>query len=297
MKPATTVRPIEYSSILVPTDFTPVGDTAIQHATKLAIIFQKDISLLHVVESGMLDSSKRVNEKEDNAIEKLQQIANKIKSESGINVTYFAPRGNIFDTIGEVAQEINTGLVVMGTHGLLGTQKLFGSRALKVINNTGKPFVVVHKKSMKDHGYKNIVLPIDFSKESKQKLVWAVELNKKFNSVFHILAEFESDEYAARAVNNNIAWAEHYLKERDCSYTVKKSEKGENFAKATIQFAASIDADLIIIMTNQDRAMDVFVLGPYEQTVVANDAQIPVLTLNPVDNMKIVGKTHPGAWI
>ena len=283
------IKPVASNTILVPVDFTSVAETAINHATDLARVFGKNVSLLHVVETGFLDSEKKKEQKEVEAKAQLKVLADKIISTTGVKADYLTDRGNIFDSIGEIAEKHNAALVVMGTHGVHGMQHIVGSRALRVITNANRPFVVVQNKAIRAHGYKNIVLPIDFSKESKQKLVWAAELSKKFHSKFHILADFESDEFAANAVRNNIAYAESYLKKAGCDFTVTRVTKDENFAKETIRFAASIDADLIIIMTNLERDLGDYIIGPYEQTVIANDAQVPVMTLHPVDNMLIQG--------
>lgn len=283
------IKPIASNNILVPVDFTAVADTAINHATLLAKILKKEISLLHVVESGLLTSEKALDQKEEEVKQKLAVLSEKIQKESGIESHIITRRGNIFETIGEVADELNTAFVVMGTHGVKGIQHVVGSRALKVINNANRAFVVVQNKPIRDYGYKNIILPIDFSRETKQKLVWAAELSKIFDSTFHIFADYESDEYAANAVKNNIAYAENYLSTRNCKFTVNKRSKDDNFTKATIQFAAANDADLIIIMTSQEKDLGDYIVGPYEQNVIANDAQIPVMTLNPVDNMQILG--------
>jgi nucleotide-binding universal stress UspA family protein len=283
------IKPIASNNILVPVDFSAVADTAINHATLLAKILKKEISLLHVVESGLLTSGKSLEQKEEEARQKLAVLSEKIQKESGIASHIVTRRGNIFETIGEVADELNSAFVVMGTHGVKGIQHVVGSRALKVINNANRAFVVVQNKPIRDYGYKNIILPIDFSRETKQKLVWAAELSKIFDSTFHIFADYESDEYAANAVKNNIAYAENYLSTRNCKFTVNKRSKDDNFTKATIQFAAANDADLIIIMTSQEKDLGDYIVGPYEQNVIANDAQIPVMTLNPVDNMQILG--------
>jgi nucleotide-binding universal stress UspA family protein len=276
-------------TIIVPTDFTSVGDTAIIHAASLAKLFNKTLTLFHVVETGVLTSDKAKESKEEDSAAKLAALAKKTSQQFGLEVNYLTKRGNIFETIGEVAAEIDAALVVMGTHGVKGLQHVVGSRALKVITHSNRPFVVVQNKPIRQHGYKNIVLPIDFSKETKQKLMWAVELSKVFKSTFHILADFESDEYAAKAVHNNIAYAENFLKKNGCEFTVTNAEKGESFTRQTIRFASSVDADLIIIMTNQEKDFGDFIIGPYEQNVIANDSQIPVMTLNPVDNMRIIG--------
>lgn len=283
------IKPVSSNNILVPVDFTSVADTAINHATLFAKLLKKEIILLHVVESGMLTSGKAVEHKEEEATHHLKLLAEKIKNESGVASKIITRRGNIFETIGEVADELNTAFVVMGTHGVKGIQHVVGSRALKVINNANRAFVVVQNKPIRAYGYKNIILPMDFSRETKQKLVWAAELSKIFDSTFHIFADFESDEFAANAVKNNIAYAENYLSTRNCKFTVSKRSKDDNFTKATIQFAAAHDADLIIIMTSQEKDLGDYIVGPYEQNVIANDAQIPVMTLNPVDNMMILG--------
>ncbi len=283
------IKPVASNNILVPVDFTPVADTAINHATLLAKLLKKEITLFHVIESGLLTSGKALEQKEEEAKQKLAVLSEKIQKESGIESHIVTRRGNIFETIGEVADELNTAFVVMGTHGVKGMQHVVGSRALKVINSANRAFVVVQNKPIRAFGYKNIVLPIDFSRETKQKLVWAAELSKIFDSTFHIFADYESDEYAANAVRNNIAYAENYLSTRNCKFTVNKRSKDDNFTKATIQFSASIEADLIIIMTSQEKDFGDYIVGPYEQNVIANDAQIPVMTLNPVDNMQILG--------
>ena len=279
-----TIKPIDSNTILVPTDFTEVALMALKHASQLGKIFNKHIILLHVLETGMLESSKSKEQKETEASKKLQALADENKKESDIETSFVVKQGNIFDQIGEQADELNTALVVMGTHGVKGMQHVVGSKALRVITNSNRPFVVVQKKQMKEHGFKNIVLPIDFSKQTKQKLVWAVELSKVFNSTFHVLADFEDDEYTSKAVNNNIAYAENYLRKNECNFTVARAPKGD-FAKETIRFSSSVDADLIVIMTNQEQGLSSYIIGPYEQNVIANDAQIPVMTLNPVDTM------------
>ena len=283
-----TIKPIDSNLILVPTDFTEVAGFAIQHASELAKLFNKTICLLHVVETGLLETGRSKEQKEEEALAKLKQAADTNHKSSGIETTFIARRGNIFDTIGSVADELNAALVVMGTHGVIGMQHVVGSKALRVITNANRPFVVVQKKAMLAHGYKSIILPIDFSRETKQKLVWAVELAKVFKSFLHILADHESDEYAARAVNNNIAYAENYLRERGCAFEVTKAPKGD-FTKETIAFAKSKQADLIIIMTNQEKEFSHYIIGPYEQNVIANNEAIPVMTLNPVDNMVAQG--------
>ncbi|MEZ5172656.1 MAG: hypothetical protein R2850_03915 [Bacteroidia bacterium] len=111
------------------------------------------------------------------------------------------------------------------------------------------------------------------------------ELSTKFDAEFKILVAYESDEFAARAVNNNLAYAENYLKTKGCRFTVHKAGKGD-FAKETIRLQLPKNTDLIIIMTNQEKELAHYIVGPYEQNVIANDAQIPVMTFASGSNIE-----------
>ena len=66
----------------------------------------------------------------------------------------------------------------MGTHGIRGLQKLTGSWALKVIVRTKVPFVVV-QEFPKSNNYQKVVFPVDYKRESKEKIKWSSFLIRK----------------------------------------------------------------------------------------------------------------------
>ncbi|MEO9258586.1 MAG: universal stress protein, partial [Crocinitomicaceae bacterium] len=147
-------------NFIVPHDFSPVADCALDHAIKTAKIVGADIYLLHVVakENTLKDSE-----------QKLEKIA---KEKSSAEVTLI-PRvrvGNIFEDIGEFAAEHHAELIFMGTHGAHGWQHVVGSHAMKVITNSNIPFIIVQERGVKETGYDDIVAPLDLNKETKQKL-------------------------------------------------------------------------------------------------------------------------------
>ena len=48
-------------------------------------------------------------------------------------------------------------------------------------------------------------------------------------------------------------------------------------------------ADVIVVMTTRDIAFHDYVLGAYEQYIIANTAQIPVFVINPRTDLMIYG--------
>lgn len=264
------------SKILVPTDFTKVADCAMNHAMSVAAKTGATVYLLHVV-----DKQAHVEE----ARKKLELEAERAqKWNAQVSVKPIVRIGSIYEDIGDAAAEVGAGLIIMGTHGMRGMQFITGSRALRVITSSNIPFVVVQERLIKDVGYRNIVVPLDLHKETRQKLTVVAEMAKTFGSKVHLITPKEEDEFLHKQLLNHIKFADQYLAERGIEYvaTIADSDSGD-FVKAVIRHAVEVDADLIAIM-NLTEGNIFGVLGiPYEQEVIANEAMIPVVCMNPIE--------------
>lgn len=274
--------------ILVPTDFSEAADTAINHAAKVASKAGDEVRLVHIVNKDSKSKLKKAGESLDDLNAKMKAQVEAIESNYGVKAGYNLREGSIFTTIGEVAEEIGARLLVMGTHGVVGMQHITGAWAVKVITSSPVPTIVVQKKKIADHGYQNVVFPIDASKETKQKVIHAISIAKHFGSTVHLFASHESDEFLINARNNNIAWAENMFKKNGVEYKVAHADG--NHAKQTIKYASKVNADLIVILTDDGEvSVSEIVLGPDEEKIINNDAQIATMCVNPVANLYTIG--------
>jgi nucleotide-binding universal stress UspA family protein len=265
-------------TILVPHDFTEVADNAVLHANRLSKLINKPVTLTHVL---------KAEKDKKSAEQKLNEIASKNQAETGVETRTLLVYGDYLLKIGEIAEMTKATLVIMGTHGVKGIQKLIGSYALKVITNSNVPYLVVQTYPTAHDGYKNIVLPMDFTKESKQKLDWAAYIAELFGSKFHIVADYESDEFTAKALKNNLAYARSFLKANNMEFEVHELDKHNNgIIRESLNLARIVNADLVVVMTTLDKSLSEYVMGAPEQALIANEAQIPVMCINPVDIMR-----------
>ncbi|PIQ16582.1 MAG: hypothetical protein COW67_02095 [Flavobacteriales bacterium CG18_big_fil_WC_8_21_14_2_50_32_9] len=260
--------------VLVPHDFTAVADCAISHAAQVAKSYGGDVYLLHVV-----SKQKEI----EAAREKLTEIASKSEKKFGVNINVIVRIGSIFEDIGDVASEISAGYIVMGTHGARGMQKILGSHAIKVISHSKVPFIIVQEKEPSETDtYDDIVVPIDHSDVTKQKLAIAANIAKHFKSTVHLFADSESDEFLKKKLDQELRFAKKYFDEKGLTYEIQRAEEdGGNFKKQLVRFSAKIDADLIVIVNTQEGALLPDFFGSDEQEVIANEAEIPVLITNP----------------
>lgn len=258
---------------LVPTDYSEVAECAINHAIKLAQTLNGEVRLLHVVakESAVKEHQ-----------QKLAKISEELSKANGVKFDYIVRVGNIFEDIGKVASEIKAQLILMGTHGVKGFQHITGSHALKVITNSKVPFIVVQKRKIRE-GYPKIVLPLELSKETKQKIAITIAMAKYFNSKVYVFSPLETDEYLVNTATRNLNYAKSELQINKIVFEAVSAEKKGDFIKQLLAFAKKTDADLITMLNIQDVGLTEFIAGPDEQQIITNEAQVPVLCLNPVN--------------
>ncbi len=265
-------------TLIVPHDFTEVADAALKHALVTANIVGAEVHLLHVVEK----KSEIVKAKA-----KLEELIKNYNNPNNIVLIPHVRIGNIFDDIGDFASEVHAELIFMGTHGAHGWQHITGSHALKVVTSSAVPFIIVQSDNIESTGYDDIVVPLDLHKETKQKLTVVANMAKYFNSKVHVVIPDEKDEYLKRTVAANIIFANKFFNERNIAITTEILSP-KNFDDEVISYAKSINADLIAIMNLSKNQMFSAISSKHEQNMITNEAQIPVLLVNPVTRANTV---------
>jgi nucleotide-binding universal stress UspA family protein len=269
--------------IVVHWDFTHVAEHALAHAAKIGRMVGNDICLLHIVDPSI----KARAEGEKRTL--LQHLASENSRKYNITVLSHVSKGSIFTAIADFANSKEASLVVMGTHGMKGMQKLTGSWALKVIVKSKVPFIVVQEPPADQERYHNIVFPVDFRVENKEKMGMAIFMGKYFDSKVHILKTVTTDKSLITKTNINLNFAIKYLIQNNIEYEIHEVPRGK-LAQRTIDFAHKIKADLILIMTTKNITMADYVLGASEQYIIANSSRIPVCCVNPKASFAKVGQ-------
>ncbi len=274
--------------IVVPWDFTQVAEHALAHAVKISRMVGNEVCLLHIVEE-------KIKGHDESAVtEKLVKVAGENGKKYNMHIASHIEKGTIFNAISSFANDKEASLVVMGTHGMKGMQKLTGSWALKVIVKSKVPFIVVQDPPRDQERYHNIVFPVDFRNENKEKMKMAIFMGKYFDSKIHIIEMTTSDKIIAKKTNVNMNFAVKYLIQNNIEYEVHEIIKGD-IAQQTIDFAQKINADLILIVTTKNITFADYIVGASEQYIIANSSKIPVCCVNPKASFAKVGQ-FMGGW-
>lgn len=253
---------------IVPYDFTPVGDAAIRYALHLAKNVKAEILVVH------LASSKPEGQK---AIDRLDAVIDRFEKPYGVELTKLVRVGSIFEDLGKIAKSEGAQLVIMGTHGSSGMQRLLGSNAMKVITSADTPFLVVQKDTPLNE-IKNIVVPIDLTKESLQVTNIAGDIASMFKAKIHVIGEKHNDELLSQQMKNRVLIVKNQYDDRNIDCHVELIKSGGSYQKKILAYTKEKSIDFIAIAYHSESLLPQF--DTFAQTLITNDQKLPCMVLN-----------------
>ncbi|HEY6160872.1 MAG TPA: universal stress protein [Bacteroidia bacterium] len=276
--------------ILVPIDFSETSLLALEHAGFMAKLFKADLYLTHVIEISeytysIYDPAVKfldLDEIRKIVIEKLDELAKRTRKEYGVHVNTICTNGRIPRDIVDTSKENAIDLIVMGTHGASGSEEFFiGSNAHRTVTLSACPVITVQTHAKKT-GFRNILLPIDNTLHSRQKVDYAIEIAKHYHSKIHVLGlpESNADEDMKKFMIKLEA-VEHAIKKAGLTYSIE-TIFSKNIAREAMDYAPKVNADLTVIMTDHESNLTGMFLGVRAKQVV-NHSKVPVLSIKPVE--------------
>lgn len=260
------------ANVLVPVDFEEQSLIGLRQSYIYAKFANAVINLLHVLENPNDDVQK--------AKEKLDRLASDVTLESGIKTNTIISKGNPFIEISKVAKDIDAVMIIMGFNSSMGMRKIIGPNSFQLVREAPCPVLTIKGRQPYRDTIKTILLPIDLTKESREKAGVGIEFAKHFGSTIRIAASLTSnDEFIE---NRMVAYAnqmKNYIKEKGVRCG-NKTLRGKNTPKLIVDYANEVNADLIILV-NQDELGFAEIFTGTEQQKIINMSNIPVLTVRP----------------
>lgn len=269
-------------NIIVGTDFSKGSYVALEIATIVANALVADIELIWVCKEKNLFSNEQTESVRNLASEKLQSLADEYqKLLTKTKITWKILDGKVAPVISKEAEDLNASMIIIGTNGASGFEKYWmGSTAVRIIQESHCPTLSVREGFNFHKKLERIVLPLNMTENSRQKIPTAVNMAKIFGSTIHILGMTEQPSEES-TVDIYLKQAEKYIGEAGVAYETHKMTS-KNMAEDLLEFSESINADLVVITTEQEKVLSSLFIGTHAQQIV-HHARIPVLSSHPRD--------------
>lgn len=277
-------------TIIVPMDFSDESLIGLDLSVMLASKTGANILMVHVTGSDTGNYYDQLGKEKQLEKSKFEELIQKYKekTKSAVKLSYTIKEGKIFKEIADLGDKYEDALTVLSTHGSSGFEELFiGGNAYKITSHSRNPVITVRRSKIPSN-IKTIVLPLDITFQTREKVPYTVALAKEFGSEIHLLtirlSNLKSIEKKLHQYADQVA---SYIKSYNVPVKIEHLH-GSNLTDLTLDYARSINADLISIMTEQEKSASNLLLGNFAHQMI-NKAYIPVLSF-PNYHLRIIAE-------
>ena len=286
------------NKILVPVGFSEQSLAALKQACLIAKIKKSEVIILSVIDeqskiSGLLIYNP-FEEIRNKVKDKLDEISEMHSSKFSVKVDSMVASGKIYEQIVEVSSMINANLIVMGTNGSPRgvIKKFIGSNAERVVRLSNIPVITI-KENTSTENFDNIILPLDLGKETKEKVTFAIEYARYWNSTIRIVSVFLKDNINEKNILiKNLNQVSNFISNAGikCTSELIEGEKKQSLGDFVINYEKKFDSDLIIIMTKKEELALSNNLSVTARYIIHN-SKIPVMSIKPKPRKFITSPT------
>jgi nucleotide-binding universal stress UspA family protein len=286
------------NKILVPVGFSEQSLAALKQACLIAKIKKSEVIILSVIEEQSKISSLLIDnpfeEIRSKVKDKLDEISEVHSSKFSVKVDSMVASGKIYEQIVEVSSMINANLIVMGTNGSPKgvIKKFIGSNAERVVRLSNIPVITI-KENTSTENFDNIILPLDLGKETKEKVTFAIEYARYWNSTIRIVSVFLKDNTNEKNILiKNLNQVSNFISNAGvkCTSELIEGEKKQSLGDFVINYEKKFDSDLIIIMTKKEELALSNNLSVTARYIIHN-SKIPVMSIKPKPRKFITSPT------
>lgn len=279
--------------ILVPVDFEPQSLIALEQSYNLARLLPAEIVLIYVYDppAGIRSLFGASYDKDllKKLEERLAELSANVQTETGLQVSTILETGQVYSKIMETADKIQAQFIIMGTHSqpelpgnLVG---VLGANSSRVLRSTKCPVITINARHHFD-GCRNILLPLDLTTESRQKVTWGIKIAKIYGAGIKVVSGIWSKNDPE--VRNRLTFLAGQVKQiiekegiRCTAEIVEDVENEKALIPTMLNYAEQQgDIDLIMIMTQQEVGVIEFFVGSRAQEFVRL-SPIPVMSIAP----------------
>jgi nucleotide-binding universal stress UspA family protein len=295
---------LNINSILFPTDFSDVAEGAFAHAAHLALRYHATIHVFNVVSPEDGDDTNPMNflpvqpaeggDTDDTAVQHVE-VQTATQERGTVPVVYSQTDSpSPSEAIISYARDQDVDLVVMGTHGRRGMDRLLsGSVSEEVVRGAPCPVFTVLATDAEDHvpTISRVLAPVDLSDQSDLIVNHATALADAYDTpldLLHVVEEAASPSaYGLDPLTPALPDVQDRAREALETLAggldlrpgpVNVHVMAGNAARDIVEFAGEQEADLIVMATHGRTGLERFLIGSVAEKVVRR-ARCPVFTL------------------
>lgn len=191
--------------------------------------------------------------------------------------------GDLIPSILKVAEEKSADLIIIKKARRITdrNQPFKKENADRLISNSSCPVLTLHKER-EIHEINRILLPVDITKMTDNKVAWAKSLAKKFGAEIHVVSVQNMDIHRAHSLSYQKGRRiENDIRNDGIKVELVLLKKGDRpMEQVVLDYAKEYRPDLLLIMTHQENILFDNYLGSFAREII-HKAKVPVFSVVP----------------
>lgn len=274
--------------ILVPIALTREGEIAMEQAMMFHKVFGSSLTIMNVIsrtrEQTCFLRKESPEKVHDRALCKLEEfVKNYFGGEIPDYVSLHVRSGALITSIIDASKEFSSQLIIIKkSKRIIGKFAAFRRHnAEKLIGQSFCPVLTI-SEDFTHEGIKSIVIPVDITKKSDDKVRWAKFLAKRFNAKVTIISvlDINIEARTSLAYRKAVEIEDQLLGENiECEMLLITETSGALW-EVFLKQAERVNPDLIVIMTHEETVLFGDYIGHFAREVIHRAVQ-PVFNVVP----------------
>jgi len=284
-----------YNEILVPTDGSAAAGTATETALDLAQRFDASLHAINVVEldKSPADVESEIAEEITQRGEETLATLRDQAADVGVSATthVIETAEPIHRTIIDYARDHDVDLIVMGTHGRTGLNRLvLGSVTERTLRTSPVPVLTVHEDTTLDADFETVLVPTDGSDAANVAADHGITFAEATGAAMHVVHAVDLTPLSGNVGSAGVLTALEEAGQRAVDDVIDRAEDADlrsveasvlsgTPARAILDYVEERNIDFIVLGTHGRTGLERYLLGSVTEKIV-RVADVPVLTVS-----------------
>ena len=252
--------------IVVVCDFSERMKEVIVHGVRMAGILRKELCLMAVWK----DKTEKINLQE-----KLIQTSKSLKGNlPDMEISWLLLQKSLQDNIQKLVDEYEAVLLVLHQKDI--------HWAIKAFRLSSIAFLFVNGEIPRFLSYKNVLVPIDFRKASKETSLWASYFGRFNKSQVQLIYAHETERDQADKLLRNLNFFKKFLSSMNVRHhEVAGKTSSWGICNEAIASADNLNGDVLIFSGSSAISLIDLLIGLPEKKIIKKAGYLPILMINP----------------
>jgi hypothetical protein len=252
--------------IVVICDFSERMKEVVVHGVRMADVLRKELCLTAIWKN-----------KDQKIIlqEKLIEVSKRLKANlPDMEISWLLLQKSLHDNMQKLVDDYEAVLVVLHQADI--------SWALKAFRQSSIAFLFVNGEIPRFLSYKNVMVPIDFRKASKETSLWASYFGRFNRAQVQLIYAHETDSDQADKLMRNLNFFQKFLSSLNVRYQpIAGKTSSWGICNETLTNADQWNGDVMIFSGSSAISLIDLLIGLPEKKIIKKAGSLPILLINP----------------